>query len=211
MGRRHITTLMRCMGITALAPQPGTSKRPPGHKVYPHLLRNVTIERANQVWSLDTTYIPMTRGLVCLTAVVRRGRPQRIGALDGRDAGGNTRSGSDRTSPCPLRHSRDPQNQPRQPVHHRGRCWLGAGNRLPAADGLARCLARQRLHRAAVAQRQIRARVPEGLQQREHRAHRHLPVSGLLQRCALPFQSRPTRARRKVLRPFAATEAGRVR
>jgi putative transposase len=70
VGRRHITTLMRRMGIQALAPQPGTSKRCPGHKIYPYLLRNLLIERSNQVWALDTTYIPMARGFVYLTAVV---------------------------------------------------------------------------------------------------------------------------------------------
>ncbi len=58
------------MGIEALAPQPGTSKRHPGHKVYPYLLRNLATTRANQVWALDTTYLPMARGFVYLTAVV---------------------------------------------------------------------------------------------------------------------------------------------
>ena len=69
-GRRHIGTLMQRMGIQALAPQPGTSKRAPGHKIYPYLSRKVPIVRANQVWALDTTYIPMARGFVYLTAVV---------------------------------------------------------------------------------------------------------------------------------------------
>jgi putative transposase len=69
-GRRHIRTLMLRMGIEALAPQPGTSKAAPGHKVYPYLLRRLAISRANQVWALDTTYIPMARGFVYLTAVV---------------------------------------------------------------------------------------------------------------------------------------------
>ena len=69
-GRRHIRTLMLRMGIEALAPQPGTSKRTPGHKVYPYLLRHLQITRANQVWALDTTYISMARGFVYLTAVV---------------------------------------------------------------------------------------------------------------------------------------------
>ena len=70
VGRRHIGTLMRRMGIEALAPQPGTSKRAPGHKTYPYLLRKLAIARSNQVWALDTTYIPMARGFVYLTAVV---------------------------------------------------------------------------------------------------------------------------------------------
>jgi putative transposase len=69
-GRRHIATLMRRMGIEALTPQPGTSKAQPGHKIYPYLLRKLAITRANQVWALDTTYIPMARGFVYLTCVV---------------------------------------------------------------------------------------------------------------------------------------------
>jgi putative transposase len=69
-GRRHITTLMQRMGIEALCPQPGSSKPALGHKVYPYLLRKLAITRPNQVWALDTTYIPMARGFVYLTAVV---------------------------------------------------------------------------------------------------------------------------------------------
>ncbi|HQY75086.1 MAG TPA: IS3 family transposase [Rhodoferax sp.] len=69
-GRRHLSTLMDRMGIQALCQQPGTSKRHPQHKIYPYLLRKVAIRRANQVWALDTTYIPMARGFVYLTAVV---------------------------------------------------------------------------------------------------------------------------------------------
>ena len=70
VGRRHVGTLMQRMGIAALAPQPGTSKRAPGHLIYPYLLRKLPITRSNQVWALDTTYIPMARGFVYLTAVV---------------------------------------------------------------------------------------------------------------------------------------------
>ena len=70
VGRRHVRTLMLRMGIEALAPQPGTSKAAPSHKVYPYLLRKLAITRANQVWALDTTYIPMARGFVYLTALV---------------------------------------------------------------------------------------------------------------------------------------------
>ena len=70
VGRRHIATLMARMGIEALAPQPGTSQRHPGHKIYPYLLRKLAIAQANHVWALDTTYIPMARGYVYLTAVV---------------------------------------------------------------------------------------------------------------------------------------------
>jgi putative transposase len=70
VGRLHVRSLMRKMGISALAPQPGTSQRNPQHKVFPYLLRQLLIKRSNQVWALDTTYIRMAKGFVYLTAVV---------------------------------------------------------------------------------------------------------------------------------------------
>ena len=70
VGRKHVATLMRRMGIEPLYRKPNTSKRHPGHAVHPYLLRGVAIERANQVWAMDITYIPMARGFVYLCAVV---------------------------------------------------------------------------------------------------------------------------------------------
>ena len=70
VGRKHVATLMRRMGIEALYRKKSTSKRQPGHELYPYLLRNVAIERANQVWALDITYIPMRRGFVYFCAVM---------------------------------------------------------------------------------------------------------------------------------------------
>ncbi len=70
VGRLHVRSLMCKMGISAVAPQPGTIKRNPKHKVFPNLLRKLVIKRGNQVWALDTTYIRMARGFVYLTAVV---------------------------------------------------------------------------------------------------------------------------------------------
>ena len=70
VGRKHVSTLMTRMGIEALYRKPKTSKKHPGHTIYPYLLRGMAINRANQVWALDTTYIPMARGFVYLTAVV---------------------------------------------------------------------------------------------------------------------------------------------
>ena len=69
-GRERVSTMMRRMGIEALYCRPNTSKSSPGHKVYPYLLRGITIDRPNQVWAMDITYIPMARGFVYLTAVV---------------------------------------------------------------------------------------------------------------------------------------------
>jgi len=70
VGRRHLSTLMERMGIQALCPQPGTSKRHPQHKIYPYLLRGLPIIRPNQVWAMDITYIPMARGFIYLAAVL---------------------------------------------------------------------------------------------------------------------------------------------
>ncbi|MBA2702648.1 MAG: IS3 family transposase [Blastocatellia bacterium] len=70
IGRRHVATLMKRMGIEAIYRRPNTSKPAPGHKIFPYLLRGVTIERANQVWATDITYIPMARGFVYLVAVI---------------------------------------------------------------------------------------------------------------------------------------------
>jgi putative transposase len=70
IGRRHVTALMRRMGIEAIYRRPNTSKPAPGHRIYPYLLRGLTIERPNQVWATDITYIPMARGFVYLAAVM---------------------------------------------------------------------------------------------------------------------------------------------
>ncbi len=70
VGRKHVGTLMKRMGVEALYRRPGTSKRHLGHKIYPYLLRGLTINRANQVWALDTTYIRMAKGFVYLIAVI---------------------------------------------------------------------------------------------------------------------------------------------
>jgi putative transposase len=70
IGRKHVTTLMKKMGIEALYRKPNTSKKHPQHTVFPYLLRKLKIERANHVWAMDITYIPMARGWVYLAAVV---------------------------------------------------------------------------------------------------------------------------------------------
>jgi putative transposase len=70
VGRRRIGTLMLHMGIAAICPQPGTSRRHRAHPVYPYLLRHRTITRPNEVWAMDITYIPMAHGFVYLAAVL---------------------------------------------------------------------------------------------------------------------------------------------
>jgi putative transposase len=70
VGRRRIGTLMLQMGIAAVCPQPGTSRRHRAHPVFPYLLRHRTITRPNEVWAMDITYIPMAHGFVYLAAVL---------------------------------------------------------------------------------------------------------------------------------------------
>ena len=70
VGRRHVGTLMRRMGIQALYRKPNTSRRHPAHPVFPYALRGRAIQRPNEVWALDITYIPMARGWVYLVAVL---------------------------------------------------------------------------------------------------------------------------------------------
>jgi putative transposase len=70
VGRLHVSTLMKRMGLEALYRKPNTSKPAPGYQIYPYLLRKLPITRPNQVWAMDITYIPMARGFVYLAAVV---------------------------------------------------------------------------------------------------------------------------------------------
>jgi len=70
LGRKHVTTLMKRMGIEAMYRKKNTSRPHPDHVVYPYLLRKLQIDRPNQVWAADITYIPMARGFVYLIAVI---------------------------------------------------------------------------------------------------------------------------------------------
>ena len=70
VNRKRVQRLMRLMGLEAIYPKPRTTMRCPEHKIYPYLLRDVEVERPNQVWSTDITYIPLQGGYVYLTAVM---------------------------------------------------------------------------------------------------------------------------------------------
>lgn len=70
VGRKHVATLMRRMGLEALYRKPRLSKKHPHHKIYPYLLRGLRIERANHVWCTDISYIPMRHGFMYLCAVM---------------------------------------------------------------------------------------------------------------------------------------------
>ena len=70
VGRQHVASLMRRMGITAIAPKRRTTKPTPGHKIYPYLLRGLKITEPGHVWSTDITYLPLARGFCYLTAIM---------------------------------------------------------------------------------------------------------------------------------------------
>jgi putative transposase len=70
VGRQHVSTLMKKMGIAAMYRKPRTSNPHPAHKVYPYLLRGLEITRANYVWAADITYLPMARGFCYLVAIM---------------------------------------------------------------------------------------------------------------------------------------------
>jgi len=70
VNRKRVQRLMRLMGIAALGPKPRTTKPVPGHKIFPYLLRDLVIDRPNQVWAADITYIPIGRGFLYLGAII---------------------------------------------------------------------------------------------------------------------------------------------
>ena len=70
VNRKRVQRLMRVMGIEAIYPKPHTSRPHPEHKIYPYLLRDLTIDHANHVWAADITYVPMARGFMYLVAVM---------------------------------------------------------------------------------------------------------------------------------------------
>jgi putative transposase len=70
VNRKRVQRLMQLMGIASLAPQPSTTKPHPAHPKYPYLLRNLRIDRANQVWCADITYIPFKKGFLYLVAIM---------------------------------------------------------------------------------------------------------------------------------------------
>ena len=164
VGRQRVITMMRRMGIEAIYRRPNTSKPAPGHKIYPvSTARRYGIDRPNQVWAMDITYIPMARGFVYLAAVVdwftRRVLAWRVSismevdfcleaveealAKHGTPEIFNTDQGSQFTSAAFT--------------------GLLADNGIQHQHGRQGLLARQRLRRAALALGQIRGGLSEGL------------------------------------------------
>src|SRR5229473_4136486 len=184
VNRKRVQRLMRRMGIAALGPKPRTTKPAPGHKIFPYLLRNLPIERPNQVWAADITYVPIGRGFLYLVAVIdwasRAVLAWRlsntmdvsfcVSALEaalarfGKPEIFNTDQGSQFTSAA----------------------FTGAlaAAQIPDFDGWARPVDGQCLHRAAVAQLEVRGHLSQGLCRRRRGARRDRCVDRVLQRSA---------------------------
>ena len=155
VGRKRVRRLMATMGLAPIYQRPRTTVPHPEHRIYPYLLRDLVVDRPNQVWCADITYIPMRRGFLYLVAVMdwstRRVLSWRlsntmdvefcIAALE--EALGAVR---------PAGHL---QHRPGQPVHvapvHRG----ADQGRRAGLDGRPRPVDGQRVHRTAVAQPEI--------------------------------------------------------
>ena len=180
VGRLHVATLMKRMGVEALYRKPNTSKPAPGHKIYPYLLRKLPITRPNQVWAMDITYIPMARGFIYLAAVLdwftRRVLAWRVSITLEADFC------IEAVEEALARHGQpDLQHGSGQPVHLH-RLHQGAGRpRDQDQHGRQGSLARQRLRRAPLAEHQIRGSLPAGLFQCLGSPRRDRPISALLQ------------------------------
>ena len=180
VGRLHVATLMKRMGIEALYRRPNTSKPAPGHKIYPYLLRKLPITRPNQVWAMDITYIPMARGFIYLAAVLdwftRRVLAWRVSITLEADFC------IEAVEEALARHGTPGIfNTDSQPIHV-DRLHQGAGRpRDQDQHGWQGRVAGQCLRRALVADHQIRRGLPEGLCQRVRSPGRDRPLSDLLQ------------------------------
>ena len=105
IGRQPVITMMRRMGIEAIYRRPNTSKATPGNKIFPYLLRGVTVDRTNEVWAMDITYIPMARGFVYLVAVIDWVQPSGSGVAGVDRHGGRLLSRSRRGGDRHGRHA----------------------------------------------------------------------------------------------------------
>ena len=158
IGRRHVRTLMRQMGIEALYRKPRTSIPARGATIYPYLLDNLVIDRPNQVWSSDLTYLPdcPLRDFGC-------GEPQSAGLAAVEHAHGALLHRSTRGGHEEIRTAGDFQYRPRIAIHERGLDHAAEGRRRRDQHGRQGSMDRQCLYRAVVAQREVRGGLLAGV------------------------------------------------
>ena len=117
VGRKHVATLMRIMGIEALYRKANTSRRHPEHRIYPYLLRGLTIDRPNQVWAMDITYLPMARGFVYLAVVLDWATPPHLGVAAVEQSDRRLLHRGAGRSDRPLRRTGNLEHRPGQSIH----------------------------------------------------------------------------------------------
>ena len=210
IGRKRVRRLMRKIGLSPIYQAPKTSEPHPQHKIYPYLLRHLAIERPNQVWCADVTYIPMRRGFLYLVAIMdwasRKVLAWRlsntmeadfcVAALEdaiaryGSPDIFNTDQGSQFTSFAFHQHTQ--------------------GRRHPHLHGRARALDGQRVHRTAVAVAEVRVRVPQRLRDGQRGPVRNRSLDRLLQCRPAALLVRRQDARRGLCYRTSSGETGGV-
>ena len=164
VNRKRVRRLMQLIGLEAIYRRPNTSKPNPGHKVYPYLLRGLEINRVNQVWATDITYIPMARGFLYLRGHHGLAQPLRAGLAAVQHPGGRLlccgsgrglEQGSATGSSTPTRAASSPAMI--------GLHQHAAGASRSSEHGRQGPVHGQRLRGTAVAQHQVRGGVPEGI------------------------------------------------
>ena len=198
-GRHRVRRLMRLMRLVPIYQEPNTSKKHPRHKIWPYLLRNVVIDRPNQVWCADITYIPMRRGFLYLVAIMdwysRKVLACRLSnsmdaafcvealkealAKHGKPEVFNTDQGSQFTSGAWIDVLTDAKIKISMPLSD---CMQS-----PAGNRWERRVARQRLRRAPVTDHQIQGDLTARLRRRLRSLGLHQAISWRLQRPAAPL------------------------
>ena len=180
VNRKRVQRLMRLAGLVAIYQRPNTSKPAPAHKIYPYLLGGIAIERVNQVWCADVTYIPMARGFLYLVVIMDWVSRAVLAWRLSNTLGAEFCVEALEEALSSARPTGDFQYRPGQPVHQRRLHRHPGAPQGHDQHGRQGPLHGQHLRRAAMAQPQIRGGLPQRLCQRRGSEGRHRLVARLL-------------------------------
>ena len=172
INRKRVQRLMRLMGLEAIYPKPRTSRPHPQHKIYPYLLRDLTIDRPNQVWAADITYIPMSRGFHVPGGGHGLAQPQGALLASFQHHGGRLLCRGARRGYRALRRSRNIQYRPGRSVYQRGLYGFASKPQRCRQHGWPGPVPGQYFHRAAVVDSQAPLRLPSLFWQRVRTSRR---------------------------------------
>jgi putative transposase len=163
VNRKKVVRLMRIMGLAALYPKRRTTIPAVGHRIYPYLLRGLKIDRPNQVWCADVTYLPMAHGFMYLVAVMdwysRKVLCWRLSNTMDTSFCIDVLTAAIEAYGAPEMFN----TEPRLAIHQRGIHWRAQPPRHHHQHGWSGPVDGQRIHRTALAQRQIRGGLPQGI------------------------------------------------